>query len=140
MVGKERVIRLAVSVVTAAVLSGGSAWALSGGPGHPSRGDTSSSSTVPCKPGWGYGDDNHCHSGPPGLASSTTTSSTSTSSTSTSSTSTSSTSTSSTTSTTVPCKPGWGYGDKNHCHSGPPGLNHGGPPGLGNVHHGPKHP
>jgi len=19
------------------------------------------------------------------------------------------------------CKPGWGYGDKNHCHSGPPG-------------------
>jgi hypothetical protein len=29
-----------------------------------------------------------------------------------------------TTTTTVPttCKPGWGYGDKNHCHSGPPGL------------------
>ena len=22
---------------------------------------------------------------------------------------------------TPPCKPGWGYGDKNHCHSGPPG-------------------
>lgn len=21
------------------------------------------------------------------------------------------------------CKPGWGYGDTNHCHSGPPGLN-----------------
>jgi hypothetical protein len=21
-----------------------------------------------CKPGWGYGDTNHCHSGPPGLA------------------------------------------------------------------------
>lgn len=21
------------------------------------------------------------------------------------------------------CKPGWGFGDKNHCHSGPPGLN-----------------
>jgi len=20
----------------------------------------------PCRPGWGYGDDNHCHSGPPG--------------------------------------------------------------------------
>ncbi|OGC50408.1 hypothetical protein A2716_04345 [candidate division WWE3 bacterium RIFCSPHIGHO2_01_FULL_40_23] len=19
------------------------------------------------------------------------------------------------------CKPGWGFGDKNHCHSGPPG-------------------
>ena len=25
--------------------------------------------------------------------------------------------------TSVPCKPGWGYGDTNHCHSGPPGLN-----------------
>lgn len=21
------------------------------------------------------------------------------------------------------CKPGWGFGDKNHCHSGPSGLN-----------------
>ncbi len=21
------------------------------------------------------------------------------------------------------CKPGYGYGDKNHCHSGPPGQN-----------------
>jgi hypothetical protein len=20
-------------------------------------------------------------------------------------------------------RPGWGFGDKNHCHSGPPGLN-----------------
>ncbi|HEX5096965.1 MAG TPA: hypothetical protein VFX21_13155, partial [Acidimicrobiia bacterium] len=32
-----------------------------------------------------------------------------------------------TTTTTVPnnnCKPGWGYGDKNHCHTGPPGLAH----------------
>jgi hypothetical protein len=30
----------------------------------------SSPTTVgqPCKPGWGYGDTNHCHSGPPGLA------------------------------------------------------------------------
>jgi hypothetical protein len=136
MVGKERAIRLAVSVAVAAVLSGGSAWALSGGlEGHPSGTASSSPTTAvgQCKPGWGYGDENHCHLGPPGLATSTSTSSTSTSSTSTSSTSTSSTSTSSTstsststtstTSTTVPCKPGWGYGDKNHCHSGPPGLN-----------------
>jgi len=22
--------------------------------------------TKECRPGWGYGDDNHCHSGPPG--------------------------------------------------------------------------
>ena len=28
-----------------------------------------------------------------------------------------------TTGPTGPCKPGWGYGDTNHCHSGPPGLN-----------------
>jgi len=34
-----------------------------------------------------------------------------------------------TTTTTIPkttttvCKPGYGYGDKNHCHSGPPGQN-----------------
>ena len=25
--------------------------------------------------------------------------------------------------TTTVCKPGYGYGDKNHCHSGPPGQN-----------------
>jgi hypothetical protein len=35
--------------------------------------DTSTTTTVAappteCKPGWGYGDTNHCHSGPPGLA------------------------------------------------------------------------
>jgi hypothetical protein len=38
---------------------------------------TSSTTTVPdmtttsapaCKPGWGWGDKNHCHAGPPGLA------------------------------------------------------------------------
>jgi hypothetical protein len=23
--------------------------------------------------------------------------------------------------TSPDCKPGWGFGDKNHCHSGPPG-------------------
>jgi hypothetical protein len=32
----------------------------------------------------------------------------------------------------VPCKPGWGYGDTNHCHSGPPGLM--------NKHHGHNKP
>jgi hypothetical protein len=32
-----------------------------------------------------------------------------------------------TTTTTVPenCKPGYGHGDKNHCHTGPPGHDHG---------------
>ena len=36
--------------------------------------------------------------------------------------------------TTVPvedCRPGWGKGDKNHCHAGPPGLT-GDRPGNGN--------
>ena len=59
MVGRERAIRFAVSVAVAAVLSGGSAWALSGGmEGHPagSAGDSTTSTTAPCKPGWGYGE------------------------------------------------------------------------------------
>ena len=29
------------------------------------------------------------------------------------------------------CRPGWGYGDRNHCHTGPPGLT-GNRPGKGN--------
>ena len=39
-----------------------------------------------------------------------------------------------TTTTTVPkpCKPGWGHGDKNHCHSGPPGHGNGHGHGNGN--------
>ena len=40
-------------------------------------------------PGWGYGDDNHEHSGPPGQVDSE--------------------------------RPGWGYGDDNHEHYGAPG-------------------
>ena len=41
------------------------------------------------RPGWGYGDPNHDHTGPPGHEDT---------------------------------KPGWGYGDPNHDHSGPPGF------------------
>ena len=130
MIGKERALRLLAGIAAAAVLSGGSAWAISGGPvPHGNPHDTTSSSML-CQPGWGHGDTNHCHDGPPGVESTTTSTST-TASTSTSTSTTSSTSTSSTTttteptsSTTMPCKPGWGYGDTNHCHSGPPGLNH----------------
>ena len=54
-----------------------------------------------CWPGWGYGDKNHTHCGPPGLAAKA---------------------------ETPPatqgdsCLPGWGFGDKNHTHCGPPGL------------------
>jgi hypothetical protein len=52
---------------------------------------TSSSGSDACYPGYGYGDTNHDHSGPPGRASDA-------------------------------CYPGHGYGDTNHDHSGPPGL------------------
>jgi hypothetical protein len=44
----------------------------------------------PCQPGWGYGDANHEHTGPPGHSEDA-------------------------------CYPGHGYGDKNHDHAGPPG-------------------
>ncbi len=40
------------------------------------------------QPGFGYGDKNHTHTGPPGQSNE---------------------------------RPGWGYGDSNHIHTGPPG-------------------
>jgi hypothetical protein len=43
-----------------------------------------------CTPGWGNGDENHTHAGPPGQ-------------------------------TDDVCRPGWGNGDENHDHGGPPG-------------------
>jgi hypothetical protein len=46
--------------------------------------------SAPCQPGWGHGDTNHDHTGPPGQSDDA-------------------------------CSPGHGYGDKNHDHSGPPG-------------------
>ena len=54
-----------------------------------------------CWPGWGNGDKNHTHCGPPGLAAKTG---------------------GSTTPQGDSCKPGWGSGDTNHVHCGPPGL------------------
>ena len=90
-------------------------------------------STTTCKPGNGFGDKNHCHFGPPGqtmtttgtgttTTGSTTTGTTTTMSTTTGTTTTETTTTESTTSSTsTQCKPGNGFGDKNHCHSGPPG-------------------
>lgn len=47
------------------------------------------------RPGWGYGDSNHDHTGPPGLVDNE--------------------------------RPGWGYGDANHEHTGPPGQMKKGP-------------
>lgn len=49
-----------------------------------------SSRSGSCRPGWGYGDANHEHSGPPRRNANA-------------------------------CYPGHGYGDKNHHHDGPPG-------------------
>lgn len=54
-----------------------------------------------CWPGWGYGDKNHTHCGPPGLAAKAPTSAGPQGDT---------------------CRPGWGHGDENHAHCGPPGL------------------
>ncbi len=56
-----------------------------------SRGSASQvSAPTSCHPGWGNGDANHDHTGPPGQGEDA-------------------------------CYPGHGYGDKNHDHSGPPG-------------------
>jgi hypothetical protein len=54
-----------------------------------------------CWPGWGYGDKNHRHCGPPGLAAKPPTAAGPQGDT---------------------CRPGWGHGDDNHAHCGPPGL------------------
>ena len=54
-----------------------------------------------CRPGWGYGDKNHAHCGPPGLATKAGTPEAPQGDT---------------------CRPGWGNGDANHDHCGPPGL------------------
>jgi hypothetical protein len=32
------------------------------------------------------------------------------------------------------CKPGYGNGDKNHCHSGPPGVTGSSPKGSSSLH------
>lgn len=58
------------------------------------------------RPGWGWGDQNHEHIGPPGLMASLAPTSTLTQT--------------QVMSNTV--RPGWGWGDKNHTHIGPPGL------------------
>ena len=51
---------------------------------------SASSTRSGCTPGWGNGDKNHIHAGPPGQ-------------------------------TDDACRPGWGHGDENHDHGGPPG-------------------
>jgi hypothetical protein len=106
MLARQRTLKL-LSAVVVALLSGGAAWAATGGIENgpadaPEETTTTVSESVP-------------------TTESTTTTVAETT-----------TTTESTTTTVAPepdtdepadeeCKPGWGYGDKNHCHSGPPG-------------------
>ena len=125
--GRERALRLAVGIAAAALLSGGSAWALSGGmPGlghsdarvQPADVDDSTTTTS--------FDDSTTTTN---VDDSTTTTSFDDSTTTTSfddSTTTTTRFDGQTTTTVASCKPGWGYGDENHCHSGPPGKKKGG--------------
>jgi hypothetical protein len=91
---------IALLVLGATLLAGGAG-------GHRSQtafAQAQASPSATCLPGHGYGDKNHCHSGPPGQATAGPTASPSAS-----------------TTATAQTRPGWGCGDKNHKHSGPPG-------------------
>ena len=116
--GRERALRLVVGVAAAALLSGGSAWALSGG-----------------VPGLGHSDARVQQADVDGSTTTTnvdgSTSTTNIDGSTTTTTFDDSTTTTTrfdgqTTTTVASCKPGWGYGDENHCHSGPPGKKKGG--------------
>jgi hypothetical protein len=115
MLGQQRALKL-LSALVVALLSGGAAWAATGGD-LPVPSDPTTDSTVV-----------------------TTTTDSSTTTTEAPTTTEEPTTTTSTTaepsdtdepeapktpdapSDSTDCKPGWGYGDKNHCHSVPPGL------------------
>jgi hypothetical protein len=126
VVRTERAVRLGASIAVAVVLSGGSAWAVSGGLGshpHTSAGTEATTTTV------ADSSTSSTATTDTTVADSTTTSVTEATTTTVE---TSPTTVSTPTTTTAgTCKPGWGYGDTNHCHSGPPGL--------ANPHHGSKH-
>lgn len=120
MLGRRRTV--VIAAIAAVVLSGGTAWAAAGvaRPHVMDATDVSTSST----------DSTDSTLDPSSTSSSTASTET------TETTDTTDTTVAETTSTTEPessttvapvtalepCKPGWGYGDKNHCHSGPPGL------------------
>ena len=114
-VGKQRALRLTVTIAAMAALSGGTAWAAGAVPGHgPARAtfaDADETSTsVDASSTTSFEDGS-------------TTTSVNESTTTSVEDSTTTTSFEGQTPTTVAgaCKPGWGHGDKNHCHSGPPG-------------------
>ena len=115
MFARMRALKFA-SALAAALLSGGVAWAASGASvptfGHVRASDEETTTTVE--------------------ETTTTEEPTTTTVEETTTTVEETTTTVGETPTTVPdespkssddCKPGWGYGDTNHCHSGPPGQN-----------------
>ena len=120
MLARRRILSL-VSATTVALISGGAAWAATGGVGAPhapvhAAGEVTTTTDVTDP---GVGDTSTTVVGD----TSTTTEVSGDTTTTVVSGDTSTTVPSTDTSTTVPaCKPGWGYGDTNHCHSGPPGL------------------
>jgi len=145
---RHSLAQAAMATVIAGSMVG--AFAAVGGLGGTVNGQVAmAESTTMCKPGNGFGDKNHCHFGPPGQTmtttgttttgttttgtgttttgttttgtGTTTTGTTTTGTTGTTTTGTTTTTESTTSSTTTQCKPGNGFGDKNHCHSGPPG-------------------
>lgn len=125
MRARRRIVQLTAATV-GALLSGGAAWALS-----TSAPSLSSSRVHASDVTTGVSDTTDTTVVDPSTTVSTDTTSTTdttdttptTDESTTTSTTDSSTTTVPTTGTTV-CKPGWGYGDTNHCHSGPPGLTH----------------
>ena len=108
-------MKLAAGIAAAALLSGGSAWALSGGVAQLADIDETTTTSF----------DDSATTTTTSFDDSTTTTSFEVSTTTTTSfdgqTTTTTSFENSTTTTVAACKPGWGYGDKNHCHSGPPG-------------------
>ena len=123
---RRSLTQVAMATVIAGSMVG--AFVAVGGIGSSASGQIAlAQSTTTCKPGNGFGDKNHCHFGPPGQTTTTTgtgtmTTGTGTTTTGTGTMTTETTTTESTTSSTsTQCKPGNGFGDKNHCHSGPPG-------------------
>jgi len=132
MLARRRAAAVATAIPVIALLSGGVALAAAGGLGptpHTAAQisdvtDSTGESTTSVEPTSSTAADTTS------TAVDQTTTSVDETTTSVADTSTTSVEESTTTTSTAPagapasqaCKPGWGYGDTNHCHSGPPGL------------------
>jgi hypothetical protein len=141
MFKRQKVLRL-VSVAGIVLASGGAAWAATTvAPASAARNDAAHATDV-TGPSSSDSTTTDSVTDPTDTTDTTTTSVESTSTTTTVAESTTTTMPSDSTTTTVagPCKPGWGYGDKNHCHSGPPDQGKRGAHGKagrdGKHHHG----